>query len=274
MPATAAETGGDHARVEPSSGWARVNGLWMHYRTAVEAAGDGLPAVVLVHGLIVSSRYMVPTLKRLARHYRVYAPDLPGFGRSESPPRTLDVPGLSGALCAWMEVMGLKGAVLVANSMGCQVVADLAARRPELVGRTVLQAPTMDPRGRSVPRQAARFFLDVFREPPSLVPVELRDYLSAGTRRGWRTLRHALEDQIEENLPRVRAPALVVRGSRDPICPQRWAEEAARLLPQGRLVVLPGAAHAANFGAPARFAGLILDFLERESRIDGDHPPL
>ncbi len=101
------------------------------------------------------------------------------------------------------------------------------------------------------------------------MPVELRDYLSAGTRRGWRTLRHALEDQIEENLPRVRAPALVVRGSRDPICPQRWAEEAARLLPRGRLAVLPGAAHAANFGAPARFAGLIRDFLEERETAEG-----
>ncbi|MDQ4128052.1 MAG: alpha/beta hydrolase [Actinomycetota bacterium] len=263
------ETDGDCAAVEAWSEWARVAGLWVHYRVAGEAAGDGSPAVVLVHGLIVSSRYMVPTLGRLARYYRVYAPDLPGFGKSESPPDALDVPGLSGALCAWMEAMGLEGAVLVANSMGCQVVANLAVCRPELVGRAVLQAPTMDPQGRSVSRQAARFLLDVTREPPSLIPVELRDLLSAGPWRGWRTLRHALEDHIEENLPRVMAPALVVRGSRDPICPQRWAEEVAQLLPRGRLAVLPGAAHAANFGAPARFAGLIQDFLEERAMAEG-----
>ena len=68
MPATAAETEGEHRRIEPSSGWARVNGLWMHYRAAGEVTGDGRPAVVLVHGLIASSRYMVPTLKQLAHH--------------------------------------------------------------------------------------------------------------------------------------------------------------------------------------------------------------
>ena len=219
--------------------------------------------MVLVHGLIVSGRYMVPTLKHLARHYRVYAPDLPGFGESGKPPAVLDVPGLSGALCAWMEAVGLERAALVGNSMGCQVIAHLAARRPELVERAVLQAPAMDPGGRTIPRQVARFLLDVPREPPSLVPIELRDLLAAGPSRGWRTLRHALADRIEENLPRVRAPALVVRGSRDPICPQRWAEEAARLLPEGRLAVLPGAAHAANFGAPAAFASEVGRFLER-----------
>ena len=270
MPPNAAEPGGDHTEVEPSSRWARVDGLWMHYRTAAgEVATTGPQAVVLVHGLIVSSRYMVPTLKLLARHYRVYAPDLPGFGKSEKPPTALDVSGLSGALSAWMDALELKEAALVGNSMGCQVIAHLAARRPELVGRTVLQAPTMDPRGRSVPRQVARFLLDVPREPPSLVPIELLDLLAAGLRRGWRTLRYGLEDRIEENLPLVRAPALVVRGSRDPICPQRWAEETSRLLLDGQLVVLPGAAHAANFGAPARFVEVIRAFLEGDRRADG-----
>jgi pimeloyl-ACP methyl ester carboxylesterase len=194
MTATADEKG---AGVEPTSGWVRVGGLRMHYRVAGESAAGGLPAVVLVHGLIVSSRYMLPTLRRLARRYRVYAPDLPGFGASENPPGVLDVPGLSDALGAWMDVMGLRGSTLVANSVGCQVVADLAVRRPELVGRAVLQAPTMDPHGRSVLRQAARLLLDVPREPPSLLYVELRDLLAAGARRGWSTLRHALDDRIE-----------------------------------------------------------------------------
>ena len=71
-----------------------------------------------------------------------------------------------------------------------------------------------------------------------------------------------MEDRIEDNLPRVEMPALVVRGSRDPICPQRWAEEVAGLLPRGRLVVVPGAAHTLNFGTPTEFAGLIRGFLD------------
>ncbi len=264
MPAAAAETGGERTEVEPSSRWARVDGLWMHYRTAGEVAIATRPAVVLVHGLVVSSRYMVPTLKRLARNYRVYAPDLPGFGESEKLPDSLDVPGLSSALSAWMDAVGLKQAALVGNSMGCQVIVHLAARRPELVEQVVLQAPTMDPCGRSVPRQVARFLLDVPREPLSLVPIELLDLLAAGARRGWRTLRYGLEDRIEENLPHLRSPTLILRGSRDPICPQRWAEEATRLVPKGRLVVLHGAAHAANFGASTAFADVIRDFLKKE----------
>jgi 2-hydroxy-6-oxonona-2,4-dienedioate hydrolase len=253
---------GDPAKAALTSKWTHVDGLRIHYRTSKEVIPKGRPRIVLVHGLIVSSRYMVPILKRLARHYRIYAPDLPGFGKSEKPSRVLDVAGLSNALSKWMDAVGLEGATLVGNSMGCQIIANLAVRRPELVERAVLQGPTMDPHGRSVTRQAARFLLDVPREAPSLLGIELQDYLAAGTRRGWFTLRYALEDRIEENLPRLQAPALVVRGSRDPICPQRWAEELVQILPNGRLVVLSGAAHAANFGAPAEFAGVIREFLE------------
>jgi 2-hydroxy-6-oxonona-2,4-dienedioate hydrolase len=222
--------------------------------------------VVLVHGLVVSSRYMVPTAERLAPHHRVFAPDLPGFGRSERPPGVLNVAGLSDALSAWMGATGLKCAALVGNSFGCQIIAELAVRHPDRVERAVLQGPTMDPLGRSVPRQVGRFLLDAPREPLALHPIELLDYLSAGTRRAWHTLRYALEDRIEEKLPYMRAPTLVVRGSRDLIVPQRWAEEVTGLLPMGRLSVIPGAAHTANYGWAAEFTRIVLEFLD-------EHPP-
>ena len=223
--------------------------------------------MVLVHGLVVSSRYMVPTAERLAPYCRVFAPDLPGFGRSENPPRVLDVSGLSDALSAWMGEVGLERATLVGNSLGCQIIADLAVRYPGRVERTVLQGPTIDPLGRSVPRQVGRFLLDAPREPLSLFPIELLDLLSAGARRTWRTFRYALADRIEEKLPYMRVPTLVVCGSRDPIAPQRWAKEATELLPMGRLSVIPGAAHAANYGWAAEFARIIREFLD-----DGEHP--
>jgi 2-hydroxy-6-oxonona-2,4-dienedioate hydrolase len=168
-----------------------------------------------------------------------------------------------------MERVGLERAALVGNSMGCQIIADLAVRHPERVERAVLQGPTMDPRARTIPRLVGRFLLDAPREPLSLLPIELLDYLSAGTRRAWRTLRYALEDRIEEKLPRMGVPTLVVRGSRDPIAPQRWAEEATRLLPKGRLAVIPGAAHTANYGWAAEFARTVHEFLDE----GGKRPP-
>jgi 2-hydroxy-6-oxonona-2,4-dienedioate hydrolase len=51
--------------------------------------------VVLVHGLVVSSRCMVPTLKRLAAYHRVCAPQLPGFGEGKEAPSRPGCDGLS-----------------------------------------------------------------------------------------------------------------------------------------------------------------------------------
>ncbi len=246
---------------ELQSRWAVVDGLRMHARVPARQASEEAPAVVLVHGLVVSSRYMIPTLARLAPRHRVYAPDLPGFGRSEKPPRTLDIPGLARALDGWMAATGLTSAVLVGNSMGCQIIAELAVRNPARVERAVLQGPTMDPEARTALQQAARLALDGTREPPSLLPIMLLDYLSAGLRRSLATFQHALEDPIEEKLPHVRVPTLVVRGERDPIVPQPWAERVSRLLPEGRLVVVPGAAHTMNYAAPSELARVVRTFV-------------
>jgi 2-hydroxy-6-oxonona-2,4-dienedioate hydrolase len=237
-----------------------VNGLRMHARVS-EGRSAGGPPVVLVHGLVVSGRYMVPLLEELARSHTVYAPDLPGFGRSEGPARALDVAGLADALATWMRAAGLSGAALVGNSMGCQVIAELVLRHPDLVEKVVLQGPTMDPGASSAPRQMWRLLADTSRESPSLVAIEGLDLIRAGVVRSWRTFRHALDDPIEERLSRVRVPALVVHGSRDGISPRHWAEEVARLLPNGRLVVLPGTPHAANYSAPAEFARAVRAFL-------------
>ncbi len=254
----------------PSAGrtksrWAIVDGLRMHARVPANPAPEGTPAVVLVHGLVVSSRYMVPTLSRLAADHRVYAPDLPGFGRSEKPPRALDIPGLARALDGWMEATGLESAVLAGNSMGCQVIAELAVRNPARVERAVLQGPTMDPDARNLPQQAARLALDALLEPPSMLLIEGLDLLATGPLRALHTFRHAADDRIEEKLPMLKAPTLVLHGALDPIVSLRWTERVTGLLPDGRLVVVPKAAHAMTYNAPSEVARHVRAFVRADT---------
>ncbi|HEV7516311.1 MAG TPA: alpha/beta fold hydrolase [Thermoanaerobaculia bacterium] len=240
----------------------QVGGLRVQVRLAAGPAG-GVP-LVLVHGLGVSSRYMVPLAEILAATLPVYAPDIPGFGRSEKPRQALDVHGQAEFLAAWMPVMGLERAAFLGHSLGCQVVADLAYHHPEVASRLVLAAPTIDDTGRSVPRELFRLFRDAWREPFSLVPVVVADYLRAGLGRALRTLRYALADPIEEKLPRLPMPALVVRGGRDPVVSERWTEKVCRLLPHGRLAVVPKAAHALQWSVPRELADLLIPFLDED----------
>jgi 2-hydroxy-6-oxonona-2,4-dienedioate hydrolase len=244
-----------------ASQWATLNGRRVHARVATDTPpGLGLP-VMLIHGLSVSSRSLLPTAARLAAGRRVYAPDLPGFGASEPPPEALPIRDLADTLAAWMRAMHLEQAARLGHSFGCQVLAELALRHPACLARAIFVAPTIEPQGRTAGRQLVRLLRDVCREPPALLPLVLRDYLRAGVGRTIRTVRHALLDAIERKLPQVRVPSLVVRGARDPVVSQRWAEAVARLLPRGRLVVIPGAAHAVPYSAPVELGRVIEAFL-------------
>lgn len=234
----------------------------MYARISTRAVDSSRPSVVLVHGLGVSSRYMIPLIRHLNAGFSVYAPDLPGFGKSEKPPFALDVPALADALAAWMDAMKLERAAFLGNSFGCQVIVEFALRYPERITKAVLQAPTVDPQHRTALQQVLRLLLDGLFGPPSLIPIVISDYLTAGLGCVMQTFRFMLQYPIEKKLPQVHIPTLVVRGGYDPTVPQRWAEQAAALLPVGQLVVIPQALHAINYSNPAALADVVRPFLD------------
>jgi pimeloyl-ACP methyl ester carboxylesterase len=243
--------------MELTSAWRTVAGRRMHERRGGAA---GAPPLVLVHGLGVSSRYLVPVAERLAAERRVLAPDLPGFGRSEPPHGMLDVPGLADALSAWLDAAGLERTPVLANSLGCQVAVELAVREPARVEALVLVGPTVDPSARSLPRQALRLLATAPHEARALLALVAYEY-GTRPRRTLRTARAMVRHRIEDALPRLETPTLVVRGDGDRVVPQRWAAEAARLA-RGRLEVLAGG-HALNFTSPDALARATLAFLPR-----------
>jgi len=222
----------------------------------VRRFGSGTP-VVLVHGLAVSGAYLVPLAHELADGFRVLVPDLPGYGRSPKPASALGPEELADAVAGLLD-----GAThVVGNSFGCEVAVQLAVLRPELVDRLVLIGPTTDPAARTPWDQIARFLVDAPREPLLQWWNVVRDTAVAGAPRVVRTFGHSLRHRMEDVLPLVQAPTLVLRGERDPIAPQRWAEEAARLLPEGEVAIVPLAAHVPHYSHPAETAAVVRRFL-------------
>lgn len=242
------------------SAWTKIPGGAVHYRVGVPPA-EGRPIVLLIHGLVVASRYMVPTAERIAPFCRVYAPDLPGYGESYKPEKILNLSGLADALAQWMDALGLTKAHLVGNSFGCQIIAEFALRHSQRIERLVLQGPTVDPAARSLARQFIRLLINSPREQHSMGFIMLKDYRAAGLRRICGTIKLSLQDRIEDKLPLIRAPTLVVRGEKDPVAPQSWAEKVTELLPHGKLQVIPNAGHTINYSVPEKFAAAIVPFL-------------
>jgi pimeloyl-ACP methyl ester carboxylesterase len=157
--------------------------------------------------------------------------------------------------------MRFPSAHLVANSFGCQVLAEFALRHAHRVDRLVFQGPTVDPKARTVRQQLGRLLQNSSSEKTGLGWITVVDYVKAGMRRIRATIRMAIEDRIEDKLPGISAPTLVVRGDKDPLVPQEWAEEVVRRLPKGELKVLPGLGHTINYTAPKEFVTALRPFL-------------
>jgi 2-hydroxy-6-oxonona-2,4-dienedioate hydrolase len=240
--------------------WDSVGGLRMFSRVSKRVAGIDQIPIVLVHGLGVSSRYMTPLACAWATGHPVYAPDLPGYGRSQKPKHVLNVRELAEALRCWLHIVGIERAVFVGNSMGCQVLVELADLDSGCMPAAALLGPTMDQTVKSRLSHVVRLLKDQFREPPSLVPLQAFDYLGNGPIRTIITFTKAVKHDMLERASRLQAPCLVLRGEHDEIVSQRWVEELASRLPRASVQTIRGAGHALNYNSAPVIAPLILEF--------------
>jgi len=161
---------------------------------------------------------------------------------------------MAASFARWMEAHDLGTALLMGNSLGCQLATLLAVERPDLVAGLVLVAPTMDPRVRGPLRVMLRGSLDIPRERQSLWSIWLPDLRRSGIPRALRALMVSIKDDQRARLAKVQQPALVIGGERDPIVPPRWVREMAGLMPRARALILPGSPHAMNYSSPRDLA--------------------
>ena len=221
------------------------------YVVGVPACGD----LVVLPGLCVA-RYLRPACAALAdRGYRVWLvepPGWPGAGPPAAPPHRLS--DLAAPVEAFLDEHSLTGVVLVGQSVGAQVAAHVARRRPDLVRHLVLQGPVFDPAYRTTARALLRWACDIPRERVSLAVAEVPEWLRVGPRRIRRVLRLALADRLEETLARTTGPVTVVVGEHDTLCGLGWAGSLAGL---DRVVVMDGLPHSAAHHDPHAFAALV-----------------
>lgn len=116
------------------SGFVDLGSLRAHHTYG----GRGSP-VVFIHGL-GSSGYLEwrQNLESVAGKHRVFAPDLPGFGRSDKPRARYTIPFFARFVRRYMKDRGLRSAALVGTSLGGRVALEVALEEPSLVRKLVL----------------------------------------------------------------------------------------------------------------------------------------
>jgi pimeloyl-ACP methyl ester carboxylesterase len=244
-------------------GWLIVDGLPVYHRFA-RAGEDTASALVHVHGFGISGTYLEPTAARLAGRFHTYVPDLPGMGRSHRPAHPLDLPALARSLVAYCDAVDVGRATFVANSLGCPILVEVASTFPDRIDRVVLVSPAGGPNNQPLPRALRQMALDATREPISLLPIAVGDYLRFGLVRGWALFQAMTRYPTLERLGALTAPTLVIAGMRDPLVRIDRAH-VFHGLPHVTAVQVSGA-HALNFSRPELIAHLIA------AHVDGLRP--
>ena len=249
-----------------------VDGNEIRYRVGGPV---GAPAMIHQHGFAISGTYMLPTAARLTDTFRVYVPDLPGFGRSPKPQDPMTIEDLAVSLNHFMDAVGIEQATVVGNSLGCAITSDLIAQAPQKVTRAVLVSLAGGPHNQPLPKALLQMTRDGLVEPPSLLPVAAPDYLRFGTGRALRLFTAMTRFPAYERVMSMPVPVMVVIGSGDPIRPT-WktiSRALADLPPQVDIVLFQGAAHAINFTHPAELSHAIRQFIAGdEIRMDAANP--
>lgn len=227
---------------------------------AAETAPTTARPFVLVPGIGVSSRYFHPAAARLARHAPVYLVELPGFGASPNPHRTVTMADHAAVLQRYLSSEHIAKPVLVGHSMGTQVITRLALDFPQVSDRLVLLAPTMDPAARGFWHATARLLRDVFvaEHPAVLFIVSIDYFFRCGVPWFLTQTKQLLTDRIEDRLAQVSARTLVVRGDNDDISPLSWCTKVAELLPVGAFASVKGP-HCMWWSDPDRVTELIVE---------------
>jgi pimeloyl-ACP methyl ester carboxylesterase len=152
----------------------QVDGINIFYREAGSATS---PTVLLLHGFPTSSHMFRNLIPKLADNYHVVAPDLPGFGFSDSPPRDkfkYTFENLARVIGAFTEKLGLKRFAIYIFDYGAPVGLRLALMHPERISAIVSQNGNAYEEGLSEGWNPIQKY---WKEPSAANRVALRDFL-------------------------------------------------------------------------------------------------
>lgn len=248
----------------------------------VDLGGAGLPPLLVLHGLLGSSRNWQTVGKDLTSHWHVLALDARNHGKSEHAP-AMDYGVLADDIAGWMQAQGLARAAVMGHSMGGKTAMRLACRRPDLVERLVVVdiAPKdyfwVAHRGEfaamnelDLTNLASRAEAEM-RFEPRVPNLGMRKFLTTNLERGadgqWRWTVNlpvltaalpVLEHNSLEAGDRYAGPTLFIAGGRSQYIQPGDADGIRAHFPAAQIEVIPESGHNPHMEAREKFSALLL----------------
>lgn len=259
------------------------------YQIAYYSQGEG-EAVVLLHGITTYSFIWRNILSKLARHFKVYALDLPGCGNSSKQlKRSYSLRNHAKLLNSFLTINGIESCHLVGHDVGGGICQIFAVNHPEkvidlsLVNTVAYDFWPVQPiiaMRTPVIRQMAMATLDfgalrmIVRRgvyQSEAVTDELMDYFwkPMKTKEGRKAFLHfaaSLDNkdllEISDALHRTKLPVLIIRGEKDPYLSGAIAEKLAENIKTSRLVRIDNAGHFIQEEEPQKITTELIHFFQ------------
>jgi pimeloyl-ACP methyl ester carboxylesterase len=243
---------------------------------AYRVEGTG-PAVVIVHGVGGHKEDWMGVSAALAGRHRVFTIDMLGFGESSKTADDLSMPVQARAIKALLDVNGIATADLVGNSVGGWVAATFASTYPSVVRRLVLidaagframfegtPPVNFDPGNVEEMQQLIDITVNsAVARTPGLAERALQAYIASGEKAIAATWGRSLfqSPRLEEVLPRIAAPTLVLWGADDRLFPSVLASVFAGQVAKASSQLIPSAGHFPQIDNPEATIAAIVGFL-------------
>lgn len=256
----------------------------------VEQGDPSGVSVLFLHGVTDSWRSFERVLPHLPESIHVFALTQRGHGDADRPATGYRTRDFAADVAAFMDTLGLRQAIIVGHSMGSTNAMRFAIDYPERTLGLVLLGSFATYRGNPVVVEFWETALSGLTDPidPALawefqqstlarpVPAPFFDTVVQESLKVpahvWRAaFQGSLEDDFVSEIGQIKAPTLILWGTRDAFCPRADQEVLLGAIKGARLVVYEGAGHGLHWEEPERFAADIVTFAESFAGSDKPH---
>jgi pimeloyl-ACP methyl ester carboxylesterase len=240
--------------------------------------GEG-PPVLLLHGWGANVELLLSLAEKLLRRgYRVYAPDLPGFGQSNAPPQPWSVFDYADFVRAYMDANNLQKVYLFGHSFGGRLALILGADSPERIHKIALSnSAGVRPKTPFLPKIRLRVYKTIRNSLETMGLQTIADtlrqsyndrYGSSDFQQVSGVMRETFVKVVNEDLlpyaARIEPPVLLFWGDADSDTPLWQGKLLEKTIPDAGLVLYEGAGHYTYLERAADVAR-VMDFFFSES---------
>lgn len=241
----------------------------------VEGHNDG-NTILLLHGWGANIETFNPIIERLSKKFKVYALDLPGFGKSQKPPKEYTVEDYSKVVLEFINTLHLKNVTLIGHSFGGRVIIKLVGKLGYVPNKIVL----VDSAGIR-PKRNINYYIKVYlykfvrkfskyilgkEKSEELIKKYREKNGSEDYKNSDEVMREIFKKVVNEDLKKylsnIKVPTLLMWGENDKDTPLEDAKKMEKNIPDVGLVILKGAGHYSYLNNFNQFIIILENFLQ------------